>query len=311
MPRSPRLDYPGARHHVMNRTSRRRHVFRKPSDLELFLGLLGELPGRFGVSVRGYALMGNHFHLMLACHASPLAKVMAWLGSNLARRKNNAHGWDGPLFRARYRNRLVLDDDYWRHLLAYIHLNPLRAGAVAHPDETTWTSHRAYAGLDPAPSWLSCDEHLELYGSARQYRDALDDLVSGEAKLPEVLDEAHVWRPVNTEGVEVNRPPATVSSLSQADALAQVAAVAGVDVDSLLRARRGRIGNLPRTLAAWWLGRAGAMSRERVGHALFMRPGSVGAAAHRVRVAEGSLAEWRDALLTAYMSPLSVEGAEE
>ena len=291
----------------MNRTSRRRHIFRKPADLAIFHDLLSELTGRFGAKVHGYALMSNHFHLALACHREPLHRVMAWLGSNMARKKNDAHGWDGPLFRGRYRNRLVLDDAYWMNLLAYTHLNPVRAGHVAHPDESTWTSHRAYAGLDPAPSWLQLGEHLELYGTAQQYRAAIDDLVSGESELPDVMDEAYLWRPVNTEGIEVNRPPAAVSTLSQAEAMAQVAAVAGVDVQSLHLARRGRVGNLPRTLAAWWLGRAAAMPRERVGRVLDMKPGNVGAAAHRVRVADGKLAEWRDALLTAYRAPLNAE----
>lgn len=287
----------------MNRTSRRRKVFRSSADIAIFMDLLSQLPGRFGVKVHGYALMSNHYHLLLARHARPLSQAMAWLGTSMARKKNDIHGWDGPLFRGRYRNRLVLDEGYWLHLLAYVHLNPVRAGQVDHPDHSTWTSHRAYAGLEPAPPWLEMDDHLELYGSRSQYRQALDDLVLGRSEFPDELQEEHLWQPANTDASRVEYPPCAVSTLSEDEALRQVAELTGVDLDTLSMPRRGRAGNLPRTLAAWWLCRAAAVSREKAGALLNMNPGSVGAAAHRVKTAEGQLAEWRDELLSRFWAP--------
>ncbi len=315
MPRTPRLDFPGARHHVMNRTARRRVVFRDQDDLDRFLALLAELPGRFATRVHGWALMGNHFHAMLEPPEGRLSTVMAWLDGELARRTNAAHGWDGPLFRGRYRNRVVLDDSYWRHLLAYLHLNPVAAGRVARPEDTRWTSHRAYVGLDPAPPWLHREELLELYGSEGQLRDAVDDLAQGRARLPPELDEARLWQTTNTAGVAVERVPATVRSLKAEEALAQVAAMAQVSREELGAARRGRLGNPARTLAAWWLGRAAALDRAQIGALLGMTPGAVAGAAHRVRTAEGELAGWRDALLADWWEPMvaaaMVEQGEE
>lgn len=307
MPRTPRIDIPGARHHVMNRTARRRVVFRDPADLALFQRLLSELPGRFAARVHGWALMGNHFHLMLETPPGRLPAVMAWLDGTLARTTNAAHGWDGPLFRGRYLNREVLDDAYWRHLLAYLHLNPVQARMAAHPEATTWTSHRAYIGLDPAPPWLYREELLALYGSEAQLRVALDDLVRGRTHLPSELDEEHLWRAPNTDGRALERVPATVSTLSAAEALRQVAEIAGVPEASLLVARRGRTGNAARTLAAWWLGRAAALSRAQIAAQLGMSPLAVAGAAHRVRAAEDELARWRESLLAAWWGPATLE----
>ncbi len=287
----------------MNRVARRSRVFREPSDLVLFHTLLAELPGRFGARIHGYALMGNHFHLAISCPDAPLRRVMAWFGSNLASRKNRVHGWDGPMFRGRYRNRLVIDEGYWRYLLAYIHLNPVRSGLLAHPDESNWTSHRAYAGLDAVPPWLHIEEHLALFGSSALYREVIDELVAGTAVLPDEFHEDFVWRSLNTGAAQVAYPSGTVRTLSQDEALAQVAELTEVEVASLLVARRGREGNLPRTLAAWWLCRGAGMSRKRAGKILNMSEGSVGAAGYRVRKGEGRLGQWRELLMERFWEP--------
>jgi putative transposase len=305
MPRSPRLDYPGARHHVMNKSPRRRKLFRYDSDLVLFRELLAELLGRFDCKVHGYALMSNHFHLMLQTDGAPLPKVMAWFSGALARKLNATHGWDGPIFRGRYRNRLVVLDDYWRDLLAYVHLNPVRARLVDHPEESVWTSHRAYAGLDPAPPWLARDELLDLYGSEAMYGEAIEELVAADRALPEHFSDDLLWRPPTTKPGESSRIPPVVKTLSAEEALEQVAAITEQSLERILTPLRGRTGNKARTLAAWWLVRAAGMSRSRAGRTLGMKPGAVGGAVHRVKRAEGELATWREALLDARWAPLA------
>jgi DNA-binding MarR family transcriptional regulator len=42
-------------------------------------------------------------------------------------------------------------------LLRYVHNNPVRAGLVDRASESSWSSHRAYLGLSPCPSWLATD----------------------------------------------------------------------------------------------------------------------------------------------------------
>ncbi len=56
MPRSERVDYPGARHHVMNRGARQQTVFHDDDCALRFLELIGELPERFSVKVHGNCL---------------------------------------------------------------------------------------------------------------------------------------------------------------------------------------------------------------------------------------------------------------
>jgi hypothetical protein len=40
-------------------------------------------------------------------------------------------------------------------LIRYVHNNPVRAGLAARASESSWSSHRAYLGLEACPSWLT------------------------------------------------------------------------------------------------------------------------------------------------------------
>lgn len=306
MPRTPRLDHPGARHHVMNRCARRRRVFTTSDDLARFHDILAEVPGRFDARIHAWALLSSHFHLLVEVHRGNLGDLMRFVGSELARRTNRARGWDGPLLRGRYLNRAVLDDEYWRYLLIYLHLNPVEAGLVAHPADSLWTSHRAYLGLDATPPWLTTEELLEIYGGREVLETEMGDYLAGRRRLPEEFRDDRLWRATSTATERITRVPPAVRSLSVEEGLAQVAAALGVKVQDLRRPVRGRGGNLGRKLAAWWLLRSTASSRERIGEELGMNANAVGQAAHRVRIAEGDeLARLRDGLLEAWMAPLA------
>ncbi len=303
MPRSPRIHFDGARHHVMNRTARKRIVFETPEHIALFERLLAEVSGRFGARLHAWALMGNHFHLVVDAPGDRLAALMAWLTAHLARAINAEKGWDGPLFRGRYRNRVVLDDAYFRDVIAYVHLNPVQARLVAHPDNSVWTSHRFYTGQASAPAWMTTADLLAIHGDHQRYQRWMAEVVAGRRTL--TIDADHVWTPAESGGAALAPPPPTVQALSAAAAFGQVAEITGIPLPELLTARRGRDGNPPRTLAAWWLTRAAGHQRADVATVLGMTPGAVGAAVHRVQHAEGQLAAWREALLLAWWGPMT------
>lgn len=65
MPRSVRMEYPGAVYHVLCRGDRREAIFFNDADRALFLETLGEMCGRTGIRIHSYVLMSNHYHLLL------------------------------------------------------------------------------------------------------------------------------------------------------------------------------------------------------------------------------------------------------
>ncbi|MCK6526465.1 transposase [Myxococcota bacterium] len=299
MPRPPRTDYPGARHHVMNRGARHEPVFSDDASCALFLGALADLPPKFGVVVHGYALMPNHFHLLLEVPRGNLSRAMQHLVSQYTRKWNRPHGWDGPLFRGRYRSRLVLDDAHWTHLLAYIHLNPVRAHLAKTPDRARWTSHRAYVGSESCPGWLTCSDLLERFGSVSAYQAYLRDLRTGERSAPADFDEESLWArgPVPPPVPEAPEVPAGTVPADRA--LAEVAEVVGVPPGALAERRMGRGGNRPRALAAWWLQRRSGLTVVEAGRTLGMAASTASIAIKRLVAAAG-----HDARVGAWMDRL-------
>jgi len=77
-----------------------------------------------------WALIPNHFHLLLRTGNVPLATVMRRLLTGYAITYNLRHRRWGHLFQNRYKSILCQEEPYFLELVRYIHLNPLRADIV-------------------------------------------------------------------------------------------------------------------------------------------------------------------------------------
>lgn len=77
-----------------------------------------------------WALIPNHFHLLLKTGTVPLSSIMRRLLTGYAVSFNLKHRHQGHLFQNRYKSILCQEDAYLMELVRYIHLNPLRAGLV-------------------------------------------------------------------------------------------------------------------------------------------------------------------------------------
>ena len=147
MARLPRLTLPGQPHHVIQRGNNRQFIFADRADREKMLALLGEHASRLQVAVHAYVLMDNHFHL-LATPSTPtgLPQLMQSVGRQYVRYFNDRHGRSGTLWEGRYRSTLIQTERYLLACMAYIDLNPVRAGMVAEARDFPWSSHGHYAG---------------------------------------------------------------------------------------------------------------------------------------------------------------------
>ena len=82
MPRGPRLDAPGCLHHVIARGIERRAIFHDDADRQdLITGFAG-LTERAGTKILAWALLPNHFHLLLRTSAAPVSHLMRCLNTD-------------------------------------------------------------------------------------------------------------------------------------------------------------------------------------------------------------------------------------
>lgn len=274
MSRPPRLDPPDGHHHVYNRGARKANIFLDDEDCLSFCALLAELPTRYGVEVHGYALMSNHFHLMVVSRRGRLGQAMQRLQGEHAARFNQRHATSGPLYEGRYASRLVEDDVWWAHLLAYVHLNPVAAHLVGDPAEAYWTSHAAYLGRESRPPWLFCDELLATFGGAKALDAYVREVQIGREQGPEGF-VAELWEGGPSGGdrrapAPPPRPPTGL--LSPEDALIEVAAVTGLPVAELRLAHPGRTGSPARWVALAWLVERAGLTQAEAGRRLGANP---------------------------------------
>ena len=148
MARLPRLSIPGLAHHIVQRGNDRQAIFHDSADYGFMLALLAENCRRFGVAVHGYVFMTNHFHLLATpATADGIPLLMQALGRRYVRHFNQRQGRSGTLWEGRYRSTLLEADSYLLACMAYMDLNPVRAGLVALPVDYVWSSHSHYAGV--------------------------------------------------------------------------------------------------------------------------------------------------------------------
>ncbi len=182
MPRAPRLLYPGAWYHVMNRGASRRPTFINPQDRLRFLELTAESVEHFNAEVHAYCLMGNHFHLLVRTPEPNLDRFMHRLCSKYVRSFNQRHDFDGPLCRSRYKAMPVQSEDYLVSLGRYIHRNPLDLG-VDHLGDYMWSSYPAYLGLVRQPGWLSTGLLLKAAGGREGHAAFVESRMKTEIDL--------------------------------------------------------------------------------------------------------------------------------
>jgi len=147
MARQARLTVPAYPHHVIQRGNDRQMIFRDDADRERLFSLLLEHAQRSKVAVHAYVLMDNHFHLLLTPETGEgIPQMMQSVGRSYVRYFNIRHARTGTLWEGRYRCSLIETEKYLLACMAYIDLNPVRAGMVSEPAEFPWSSYRHLIG---------------------------------------------------------------------------------------------------------------------------------------------------------------------
>ena len=136
---------PGEIYHLFNRGVDKQKIFRLTQDYQRFQRLLyvrnsdkqidldrvknktlAEIDrGEPMVEIVAYALMPNHFHLLVKeITEGGISTFMQRFGTSYSMYFNKLHERSGPLMCRPFRSKLVDSDQYLRYLISYIHLNP-------------------------------------------------------------------------------------------------------------------------------------------------------------------------------------------
>jgi REP element-mobilizing transposase RayT len=169
------VEFEGALYHLCARGNERQKVYRDEKDRTEFLEMVERSSRRYQVSILGFVLLGNHFHLIAQTHRANLSRWMHWLMVTYTVYFNWRHRRSGHLFQGRYKSFLVESEkgDYVLELSRYIHLNPVRGkhlgqGSPSQRRERLrryrWSTYPGYAGLAKQFPFIEEERVLEQVG---------------------------------------------------------------------------------------------------------------------------------------------------
>ena len=180
-----RIDYPHAYYHVTSRGNERRAIFKDDQDRSVFLEKLQSSLAIYGVRLHCYVLMGNHFHLVVETPKANLSQFMMHFNVSYTAFYNRRHRRVGHLYQGRFKAILVEADSYLLELSRYVHLNPVRVGAMGHKESRgrlkyleryRWSSLDGYLRYGKKRHWVVYDEVLSyVRGSRRRYAQFVEE----------------------------------------------------------------------------------------------------------------------------------------
>ena len=147
MARQPRLALPGYPHHVIQRGNNRQPIVLDETDRRMLYSLWLEESQRHKVAVNAYVLLDNHFHMLLTPPSDEaMSLMMQSVGRSYVRYFNKRHNRSGTLWEGRYKSSLIDSEAYLLTCMAYIDLNPVRAGVAESAEDFSWSSYKHLAG---------------------------------------------------------------------------------------------------------------------------------------------------------------------
>jgi putative transposase len=201
MARIPRIMLIGepTAYHIMSRSALDGYPI-DDVDKDFFVEQVVKLSKLFFVEILGFCCMGNHFHLLVrmrpdtTCSDTELKKRLATFYNKepifyedgqlpfyrekltnlseyvreiklrFARFYNKRHGRRGYFWGDRFKSVFVENIETLINCLAYIDLNPVRAGLVTRPEDYRWNSIGYHIQTNNRDDFLSLDFGLREFG---------------------------------------------------------------------------------------------------------------------------------------------------
>jgi REP element-mobilizing transposase RayT len=164
-------------------------------DRQNFINRMGTIASETETPIYAWALLTNHAHILLRSGPFGLSNYMRRLLTGYATFYNRRHRRHGHLFQNRYKSIVCEEDAYFKELVRYIHLNPLRAklvDTISNLNRYRYCGHSVIIGKHRNEwqdrkyvlSWFDTKEDIALKAYRRFVRKGIgqgrrDDLVGG------------------------------------------------------------------------------------------------------------------------------------
>jgi putative transposase len=163
-----RSRWPDGYVHVYNRAVRRLRMFADGANRTYFMWLVARAARKFKVMGVAWALVVNHYHLLLKGSGDALGRMMQEVERLYATRYNEQTGFTGALFEGRYGATWLPSMEAVAYVGRYIHANARDEGV--DPALYAWSSAKVYLSEQPVPDWMDPRPVLDWVGGPQAYR---------------------------------------------------------------------------------------------------------------------------------------------
>ena len=198
MPRMARAIAVGSAHHITQRGNNRQDVFMVDDDREVYLQILAEQAGKYGLEVLGYCLMTNHVHVIAIPHAEDsLAKGIGRTHFRYSQYINRFHKRSGHLWQGRFYS-CALDGRHLFVAMKYIELNPVRAKLCRRAWRYEWSSAAAHTDEKVQPELLNLSWWYKQFSTEGWKKELAEGVTEEEAARIRVRTQT--GRPLGSDG---------------------------------------------------------------------------------------------------------------
>jgi putative transposase len=170
--------YPNNYYHIFNRAINKDRLFVKEDNYFFFLKRFDFYLSPF-LEVFAFCLIPNHFHFLVRIRTpkvTPFQKVSPLISekfrfffTSYTMALNKSLDRHGNLFERPFKRKLITTDDYLRHLIYYIHNNPIHHDLVDNIEDWPFSSYNRI--LSDKPSKLQKAQVLDWFDGKKNYRE--------------------------------------------------------------------------------------------------------------------------------------------
>ncbi len=236
-------------YHVMFRGLNKQKIFLESYDRSKLLEILAELKDKFGFEIYAYCLMSNHVHLIVKeKNLKDISDIMRRLIGKYAQWFNIKYDRSGVLMENRYKSRVVEVDEYFVHVIRYVHQNPVKAGIVENIADYPWSSYGDYLsdkqGLTDTEflfDMMPNAEFVPFHNVEEEIDFELNDNTKPtDDEMVEVLTKLGVEKPEDTLYLSPERLESLLNELRKTFSDRHIARVTGISRYKLGQIRRRR-----------------------------------------------------------------------
>lgn len=137
-------------YHIIVKGINKERIFAHNREKSYFKKIILKHLERYEVEFYCYCIMSNHAHFIIRAELHCLSSFMAMILAEYAMYYNYKHERNGHVFQNRFKSECIESEKYLLNCIRYIHMNPVKAGIVKHPQNYKYSSVNEYIEGNPS-----------------------------------------------------------------------------------------------------------------------------------------------------------------